>query len=185
MESAKSLWQNKITGTGAILAVIAIFLFLTAQTIELFRPISNPYTGLWTFLILPMILITGLILIPIGYLIERRRMRKLYPEVPHWNQLPRFDPNNPRHLRNLKIFAAGTILVLPLIIFSSYEGYHFTDSTQFCGQVCHTVMEPEFSTYPRGAHARVACAACHVGPGAAWYVKMEVAVGQIKVSRFR
>ena len=30
------------------------------------------------------------------------------------------------------------------------------DSPQFCGQVCHTVMEPEFTAYQDGPHSRVA-----------------------------
>jgi hypothetical protein len=44
------------------------------------------------------------------------------------------------------------------------------DSTQFCGQVCHTVMEPEYVAHREGAHSRVACVECHVGQGAQSYV---------------
>ena len=40
------------------------------------------------------------------------------------------------------------------------------DSTQFCGQVCHKVMEPEFTAYRTAPHARVTCVQCHIGPGA-------------------
>jgi nitrate/TMAO reductase-like tetraheme cytochrome c subunit len=44
----------------------------------------------------------------------------------------------------------------------------------FCGETCHTVMQPEFTTYHHGPHARVSCAECHIGSGASWYVKSKI-----------
>ena len=174
MQPAKSLWQNKWTISGAVLAVLATLFFISFQLIEVLEPVANPYMGIWTFLILPALLIIGLLLIPLGYLLERRKRRRLYPEVTEWPRLPHFDPNNPRHLRGMIIFVAGTVLVIPLIGMSSYEGYHYTDSTQFCGQVCHQVMRPEFTAYQNSPHARVTCAECHIGPGASWFVKSKI-----------
>jgi hypothetical protein len=171
---AKSVWQNRTTMTGAILAVLSLLFFISFQLIELVQPTSNPYTGLWSFLVLPAILVLGLLLIPLGAMLERRRRRRLYPEVSDWPRLPHFDPNDPHHRRLLIIFSMGTLIVIPLIAVSSYEGYHYTDSTQFCGQVCHSVMHPEYTTYMGSPHARVSCAACHIGPGANWYVKSKI-----------
>ena len=34
-------------------------------------------------------------------------------------------------------------------------------------------MNPEFTAYQQSPHARVACAACHVGPGADWFVELQ------------
>jgi hypothetical protein len=48
------------------------------------------------------------------------------------------------------------------------------DSPAFCGQVCHTVMQPEFVAHQAGAHSKVACAECHIGSGASWFVKAKV-----------
>jgi hypothetical protein len=48
------------------------------------------------------------------------------------------------------------------------------DSPQFCGQVCHTVMKPEFTAYQDGPHSRVACVQCHIGPGASWFARSKV-----------
>ena len=56
----------------------------------------------------------------------------------------------------------------------SYKAYEFTDSVQFCGQLCHTVMHPEFTAYQASPHARVGCVDCHVGSGASWYVKSKL-----------
>jgi len=57
---------------------------------------------------------------------------------------------------------------------SSYGAYHYSESVKFCGTTCHTVMQPEYVTYQNSPHARVACTACHVGPGADWYVKSKL-----------
>ncbi len=174
MAQLKSIWQNKITEAGVILAALAILFFLTFQVIELLTPTSNPYTGLWTFLLLPALMVVGLILIPAGYLRERGRRRRLYPEIKDWPKLPHFDPNNPSHRNALAVVGLGALLVIPLIAVSSYQGYHYTESTGFCGQVCHTVMQPEHTSYLGSPHARVTCASCHIGPGASWYVKSKI-----------
>ena len=48
------------------------------------------------------------------------------------------------------------------------------ESTPFCGAACHTVMEPEYTTYRRSPHARVKCVECHIGEGAGWFVKSKL-----------
>jgi hypothetical protein len=35
-------------------------------------------------------------------------------------------------------------------------------------------MHPEYTAYLGSPHARVSCAACHIGPGASWYVKSKI-----------
>ena len=51
---------------------------------------------------------------------------------------------------------------------------------RFCGQVCHTVMQPEFVAYGQSPHARVSCVECHIGPGASWFVKSKLSgLGQV------
>ena len=174
MQRLRSIWQNPWTGVGVILSVLAILFFISFQLIEIIQPTKNPYAGLWSFLILPAILAIGLILIPVGWFLEGKRRRKSFPGVHEWPRYPSVDMNNPRHRKGLAIFALGSLIVIPLIGVSSYEGYHYTDSTQFCGQVCHSVMNPEHSSYLNSPHARVTCAACHIGPGASWYVKSKV-----------
>jgi hypothetical protein len=47
------------------------------------------------------------------------------------------------------------------------------DSPQFCGQSCH-VMHPEDAAYRVSAHSHVACVDCHIGAGAASYVRAKV-----------
>jgi hypothetical protein len=56
----------------------------------------------------------------------------------------------------------------------TYNAFNFTESVQFCGETCHTVMKPELTTHDHGPHARVACVACHVGPGVNWFVRSKL-----------
>ena len=57
---------------------------------------------------------------------------------------------------------------------AAYTGIEYMDSPQFCGQLCHEVMEPEWAGYQEGPHSRVACVQCHIGPGAPWFVKSKL-----------
>ena len=171
---ATSLWENWVTATGAAVAVLALLFFVISQIVGVLSPAGNPYRGIWEFMVIPAFLIAGLIMIPAGWVWERGRRRRLYPDVHEWQRFPRLDLNNPAQRRMLQIFGIGTLIVIPLIGVSTYEGYHYTDSTQFCGQVCHQVMQPEFTAYSNSPHARVTCAACHIGPGASWFVKSKI-----------
>ena len=170
----KSIWQNKVSIVGAVLTGVAILFFICFQVIELIEPMSNPYTGLWTFLVLPGVIMVGLILIPVGYFRERSRRRRLFPDVKEWPRFPRLDLNKTHHRKALAVAGMAVLVVIPLIGVSSYEGYHYTESTAFCGQVCHSVMHPEYTSYLGSPHARVSCASCHIGPGASWYVKSKI-----------
>ena len=72
------------------------------------------------------------------------------------------------------IFIFGTVFLLIISSIGSYEAFHYTESVEFCGKLCHKVMEPEYTTYHGSPHERVACVECHVGSGASWYVKSKL-----------
>src|SRR3989304_2292192 len=75
--------------------------------------------------------------------------------------------------RTLIIVGAG-IIEMFLLMMGGIKMLDFTDSSQFCGQLCHTPMTPEFQTYSISPHSRVTCAQCHVGSGASYFVKSKV-----------
>jgi nitrate/TMAO reductase-like tetraheme cytochrome c subunit len=105
--------------------------------------------------------------------VQRRRAGPAQPGVSRRSLLA-IDLSQPRHRRYLTGFIAGAAIFLLLTAFGSYQTYHFTESVTFCGETCHTVMQPEFTTYHHGSHARVSCAECHIGSGASWYVKSKI-----------
>jgi nitrate/TMAO reductase-like tetraheme cytochrome c subunit len=70
-----------------------------------------------------------------------------------------------RHRKKLVfLMAAGAASIIFLAI-GAYQLMEFTDSTAFCGLLCHHVMYPEYTAYQASPHSRVACVQCHVGYG--------------------
>ena len=70
--------------------------------------------------------------------------------------------------------AAVVALFVRIGSVGGYHAYHFTESVEFCGLVCHQVMKPEYVAYKHSPHARVSCVECHIGSGAGWYVKSKM-----------
>jgi hypothetical protein len=163
---------NILSLIGMVLAVIATCLIITFLSFELITGVERPYLGLMTYFLFPAMLIAGLVLIPVGAL-KVRKQRRLQPEadIP---QFPRIDLNDP-HKRNVFIFfILASVLFVLIVSIASIKGFEFTESTTFCGELCHTVMEPEHVAWGNSPHAKVKCVECHVGPGAAWYVKAKI-----------
>ncbi|HYM24043.1 MAG TPA: NapC/NirT family cytochrome c [Vicinamibacterales bacterium] len=172
MSIAASAVRNRISIAGAVLATLGAVLFLVVFLADLFGLHTNPYIGIVFFLILPGIFLSGLALIPIGAWIERRRRRRGHASSPLlW---PRLDLNDPVTRRGVFIFLVMTLANIVIVSLAAYRGIEYMDSPQFCGQVCHTVMKPEFTAYQDSAHSRVACVQCHIGAGASWFAKSKI-----------
>jgi multisubunit Na+/H+ antiporter MnhB subunit len=165
------LAYNPISAVGAALAVVAGLTFLVLLGLSFYSPQASPYFGIFMYMALPPLLVVGLLLIPLGMTLRRRRFRKTGQLPSEW---PRIDLNEPRHRNAAVIFVVGTLALTIIMSISSYGAYHYSESVKFCGTTCHTVMQPEYVTYQNSPHARVACTACHVGPGADWYVKSKL-----------
>jgi len=166
------LARNPISFAGAVLAVFGAVLFLVVFLADVFGWHTNPYLGILFFLILPGIFIVGLLLIPFGAWWESRRRGAGHPPSElHW---PRLDLNNPAHRRATFSIVLLTLVNIVVASLASYRGIEYMDSVQFCGQVCHGVMKPEFVAYQDTAHSRVSCVQCHIGPGASWFARSKV-----------
>ena len=168
--SAK-LYRNPISLIGIALAAVAFANILFLIFLDSFSHISSPYVGILAYMVAPAIMIVGLIMIPVGMVIERRRRLREVGAPPHFARL---DLNNPAQ-RSAAAFVLSFVVIFSLMsAVGSYKAYEFTDSITFCGQLCHSVMGPEFTAYQQSAHARVGCVECHVGSGASWYVKSKL-----------
>lgn len=163
---------NWVSLIGATIALITLFMIIFLFAIVTFTGRGGSYLGLVIYIILPAFLITGLILIPIGMFIRIRKERK--QKVKEELQWPQINLNDIRHRNAFLIFAIGTTIFLFLSAVGSYEAYHYSESVQFCGTTCHSVMKPEYTAYQHSPHARVACVECHVGEGADWFIKSKI-----------
>jgi NapC/NirT cytochrome c family protein len=162
--------RNPISLVGVAVATLAAFFFIFVLLADWFGLHTNPYLGIIFFLVVPAIFVFGLLLIPAGLLIARRR-RKAGLEPHGW---PSIDLNDPRPRRIAMIVLSLTLVNLLIVSLAAYKGIEFMDSPRFCGEVCHTVMQPEYTAYRDGPHSRVACVQCHIGPGAPWFVKSKL-----------
>ncbi len=79
-----------------------------------------------------------------------------------------------RHRDKLLFLMTAGAIGIVLLVVGGYQLVEFTDSTAFCGQLCHTVMDPEYTVFQESPHSRVTCAECHVGSGADYLVRSKV-----------
>lgn len=162
---------NPVSLLGAVMAIFSLVIVLVLLVLGATGAIASPYTGILTFLVGPAILTLGLLLIPIGVLRERRRLARLGLVA---KAFPILDLNDSRQRRGLAIFAGVTAGILSLMAVTTYGAAEFMETKEFCGDVCHRVMEPEGAAYEASSHARVSCVSCHIGPGAPWLVKSKI-----------
>ena len=167
-----SLFRNYISFVGAAIATAALLSTVLLFLVEIGSHQENPYLGILTYIIFPSVLLLGLAIIVIGMLLERRRRHRGSPE--QIAAYPKLDLNDPRARHAFFVFLVMTFLFICASAFGSYKAYEYTESDAFCGETCHSVMKPEYTAYRAGAHARVGCVGCHVGPGAGWYVRSKL-----------
>ena len=171
------LSNNWISLAGVVLVTTATIFWLFVLPITLRGQTENPYIGILAYLVLPAPFFAGLMLVPLGMWIQRKRDGRsgVYP--------PQFPPLNWHNadLRRLAYFI-GVTTVANIVIASqlSYGAVNYMDSVTFCGETCHTVMQPEYTAYQDSPHSNVECVQCHIGPGAGWFVRSKLSgVGQV------
>lgn len=168
------LWHNLVSMAGLTIAAMAVVLLVTFGIFVLVSPWHNPYVDIFGYMILPMVLIFGLAIVPLGMWLHYRALTNR-GVIGKWIAGLRIDLANPFHQRMaLAFLALNLFVVFPIVGVSGYHGYHYTESTEFCANVCHAVMEPQGVTHAISPHARVACAECHIGSGAGWFVKSKL-----------
>jgi nitrate/TMAO reductase-like tetraheme cytochrome c subunit len=165
-----SLLRNWLSLTGLVTVIGALFSFIQLFILDTVAHFSNPYISILTWMVTPAFLVLGLFLTVVGELRERRRRKGAVSLI----ATVQIDLSRPRDRRNMAIFLVVAVLFLLLSAVGSYNSYQFTESVQFCGETCHTVMKPELTAHALGPHARVACADCHIGPGASWFVRSKL-----------
>lgn len=170
MKVPKSFF-NWLSITGFILAVNSLVLIMILFVISMTSQESSTYLGVYTYIVIPTFLVIGLILIPLGMLIKVRKSKEAEETGEKW---PILNLNLKKQRRTLLSVSIITMLFLITSAMGSYMAFQYTESVEFCGKLCHQVMEPEYTTYLHSPHARVACVDCHVGEGANWYVKSKL-----------
>ena len=166
------LSQNTLSLIGVVLTTSSAVTLIGFWIYDFMLPgPPHPYVGILLFLILPAVFVFGLLLIPIGIFLRRKKLREA-GELP--TIYPAIDLKTDMVRNSILFIACATILNIMIFGFASYQGVTYMDSTTFCGLTCHTVMAPEYSAYQNSPHSRVECVQCHIGPGAGWFVKSKL-----------
>ena len=166
------LLRNPVSMAGVALSLVSlanIFLFVV---IDLIAYRASPYIGILAYMVAPGFLICGLLLTAVGA--WRERGRKSSAQAEEAPRYPRVDLNDAAQRSAALSFGIFLVVFVMMSSVGSYKAYEYTDSVQFCGLTCHTVMHPEYTAYQLSPHARVSCSECHVGSGASWYVKSKL-----------
>jgi hypothetical protein len=166
------LGNNGVTLLGAVLTTSSGITLLAFWLVELqsHRPL-HPYAGIALVLILPAIFVLGLVLMPLGGLARRHRLRGKGELPSVW---PKIDLSAGAVRRAIVIVAAATVVNVAMLGAATYRGVEYMDSNQFCGLTCHKVMAPEYGAFLESPHSRVGCVQCHIGPGAGWFVQSKL-----------
>jgi hypothetical protein len=169
-----ALTRNPLGLVGTAVTTASAVLFALLFALELVGFVGNPYIGILAYMILPGLFLMGLVLIPWGIHRERKRARAAAERGEAGPRFAIVDLNRPGTRRNVLIVFILTIANVVILASATYKGLEVMDSTEFCGDTCHTVMEPERTAHLRSPHSRVKCVECHIGPGADWFVKSKL-----------
>ncbi len=167
--------NNGVTIAGIVLTTISAVLITTFMIVELSGGFhNNPYLGLFAYVVLPVVFILGLVEIPLGMWLRRRKLLSAGTNEVEISRYPRLDFNDPKLRRLAVIILVLTTANAVILGSTSFLAIEKMESVEFCGTTCHTVMQPEYTAYRDSPHSRVACVECHIGPGASWFVRSKI-----------
>src|SRR5262245_32069023 len=157
---ASALVRHPLSIAGAAIATASAAVFIALLIAGLAGMFENPYAGLVVFVLVPAVFVVGLLLIPIGVRLQRRKSG----DADEW---PVIDFRLARVRRITLAIVALTAVNIVIVLVAGYGSLHWMESPAFCGRTCHTPMHPQFTAWQNGPHARIACVECHIGEGAA------------------
>ncbi len=170
----KGIARSRVSLVGAMIVTASTPFLFGAILYDVLFHIKNTYFSAAIYMLVGPAFVGGLVLVFLGLFFfkgkEEVRLFTLEYLKGYFN-----DPEKFSRLRKL-IFFAVFLTCINLVIFSmlGYRAYHYMESVSFCGEFCHTVMNPERTAYLNSPHSRVSCVECHIGSGADWFVKSKI-----------
>jgi hypothetical protein len=168
----EALARHPVAIAGALITTASAVVFIALVIAELVGLFENPYSGLVVFVAIPAVFLLGLLLIPLGMWLEQRRLQRHPEATADW---PVLDLGQPLVRRRALLFFALSAANIIIVLVAGYGSLHWMESPTFCGQACHTPMEPQFTAWQSGPHARTACVRCHIAEGAQGFVQAKLA----------
>jgi hypothetical protein len=166
--------RSRTSLVGAMIVTVTTPFLLGYMIADTVWHIKNPYFGAAIYLVLGPLFLGGLLMVFIGAFVLRGE-RDIHLFTLSYLKKYFTEPEMFGRLRK-NVFLVVLLTSVNFAVFSMflYRAYHYMESTQFCGQFCHTVMVPEYTAYMNSPHSRVSCVECHIGSGADWFVKSKI-----------
>jgi nitrate/TMAO reductase-like tetraheme cytochrome c subunit len=158
-----SHWVS-LLGAGLLITAIVSWLLILPQKVR--GGGENPYLGILTLGVIPLLFFGGLALIPLGLHLARKQIREKAAATP-------VEERKAIGMRLAKFFAIVTGINLLIGTQITLKAVHHMESVQFCGATCHS-MNLHLAAYGESPHQEVACVECHVAPGFKGFVASKV-----------
>jgi len=155
---------------GILMGAFTLMGGLIMVIIDMTQKNLSAYFGLVCYMLIPFLAGGCVAVVILGMILTHLRNKR----QGYASKMPVIDLGDQRTIIRIAIFilCASVFTVGGVVV--AYRAYHFTESVQFCGAVCHTVMKPEYTAFKQSPHANSACAECHIGSGAEWFVKAKI-----------
>lgn len=157
-----SHWVS-LLGLGLLVTAIVSWLIVLASSS---RGGDNPYLGILTLGVIPLLFLAGLALVPVGLYLARQQIREKVTATPE-------EERRAIGVRLAKFFGILTVVNLLVGTQITMRALGHMNSVEFCGATCHS-MNLHLAAYGESPHQRVACVECHVAPGLGGFVASKV-----------
>jgi len=164
------LLRNWISMFGMLMGACALLGGLIMVVTDLTLKPLSAYFGLVAYMLIPMAIFGCVGVVALGMILTHLRAKRKGAASP----LPVIDLGDRGTVMRIAVFALFSSVFLVGGVVVAYRAYHFTESVEFCGRVCHQVMTPEYTAFKQSPHANTSCAECHIGSGAEWFVKAKI-----------
>ena len=170
----RGIARSRVSLIGAMIVTASAPFLFGAIFYDVLFHIDNTYIAGAIYMLLGPAFIGGLILVFLGLFFFKGKEEVRLFTLDYLRDYFT-DPHKFSRMRKLVFFAVFltgiNILIVSLL---GYRTYHYMESVAFCGEFCHTVMNPERTAYLNSPHSRVTCVECHIGAGADWFVKSKI-----------
>jgi hypothetical protein len=170
----KGVADNKISLFGGLITACLFPILVTYAILENFHILDHPKLSFIMYGALTWVFILGHFMVFIGlFVVRSKKGSPLFYATQFKEHLAEPKKFGSMH-KVILLVTFITLVNIFVISVSAYNGFHYSESVDFCARLCHGVMAPEFTAYQNSPHSRVGCVKCHIGSGATWFMKSKL-----------
>ncbi len=170
----KGIAENRISLLGGIITACLFPILVIYAVLENFHILDHPTLSFIMYGALTWVFIFGHFMVFLGlFVLRNKKGNPLFYSKQFEEHLA--EPGKFGSMRKVILLVTFLTFVNVFVIsVSAYNGFHYSESVDFCARLCHQVMAPEYTAYQNSPHSRVGCVKCHIGSGATWFMKSKL-----------